>query len=94
MPIETRTVVNIVCDNPACPGNDLDPASYEGWLQINAQMHQDSGSGMMMPVFQSFVFCSASCLAAFSSDEETSIAPPIAQPPIPVGPPIEEEATP
>lgn len=71
MPVETTVKLKIKCDNPACPGNDLDPTSYEGWIQINAQVMQDNGMGMMFPTTQSYIFCSASCVSAFSGEEAT-----------------------
>jgi hypothetical protein len=34
MGVTTKTVMKIECDNPNCPGNDLDPKSYEGWIRV------------------------------------------------------------
>ena len=73
MPVETTVKLKIKCDNPDCPGNDLDPTSYEGWLTTTVQMQQDNGMGMMFPVTQSYIFCSASCLSAFSGTAATPV---------------------
>lgn len=54
MPIEESTVLNVVCDNANCPGNQLDPTTKDGWLIINHEVYGD-------PVMEN-VFCSYTCL--------------------------------
>lgn len=54
MPIEQEMVVNIVCDNPDCPGNELDPADRTGWLFVNSEVYGE-------PV-QQHVFCCTDCV--------------------------------
>jgi hypothetical protein len=53
MPIETVSAVNIVCDNPACPGNTLDPHDRVGWTFVNTEIYGQTG--------QQFVYCCAMC---------------------------------
>ena len=36
MGVTSKTVIKIVCDNPKCPGNDLDAKSYDGWIRVTA----------------------------------------------------------
>ena len=56
MPVEETVTLHIVCDNPACPGNTLDPASRAGWLFVNSEVYGEPS--------QSHVFCSAACVSA------------------------------
>jgi len=56
MPVTETTVTRIICDNPACPGNELDPADRAGWLFVTHEVYGE-------PTSQS-VFCSSSCLSA------------------------------
>jgi len=68
MPIEQENVVNIVCDNPNCPGNELDPADRKGWLFVTSEVYGD-------PTVQ-HVFCSVDCVsAATRSTPELFLAP-------------------
>lgn len=53
MPLTQETVLNIVCDNAACPGNDLDPADRLGWTFVSTEVYGQ-------PPTQ-FVYCSAEC---------------------------------
>jgi molybdopterin-guanine dinucleotide biosynthesis protein A len=59
MPISERVVVTIECDNPTCPGNELDPHTRDGWTFVTAQ-----AAGMIAPT-QS-VYCSPACVAAIA----------------------------
>jgi len=62
MPVSQATVLHIVCDNPSCPGNDLDPKDRTGWTFVTAEVYGDpSDSG---------VFCSAECLSASAAAAE------------------------
>jgi hypothetical protein len=54
MPVEETTTLNIVCDNPDCPGNDLDPTVRTGWLFISSEVYGE-------PTRQ-HVFCSTECV--------------------------------
>jgi hypothetical protein len=62
MPVETTSVTRISCDNPACPGNDLDPAERLGWLFISSEVYGES-------TVQT-VFCSYGCLGAAGTARE------------------------
>jgi hypothetical protein len=58
MPVDQETTLVITCDNPACPGNDLDPADRTGWTFISAEVYGQPT--------QSYVYCSADCAATVS----------------------------
>ena len=60
MPVEQTTEVNITCDNPDCPGNDLDAGDRVGWLFINSEVYGEPT--------QQHVFCSTECVNAATSD--------------------------
>lgn len=60
MPITEETTLTIVCDNPACPGNALDPAVRTGWLFVSHEVYGE-------PSAQN-VLCSASCLSVVSAN--------------------------
>jgi len=66
MGVETTTTITVTCDNPACPGNSLDPASYEGWIQIMASVTPPAPEGQFaFPVTSpTQYFCSPSCAAS------------------------------
>ena len=68
MPVEQTTTLNIVCDNPACPGNTLDPADRTGWFFITSEIY-----GMAT---QSHVFCSNTCAATAATDDQHDFANP------------------
>lgn len=59
MPLNESYTLAIVCDNPQCPGNELDPASREGWTFASVEV-----AGAAMPTQK--VFCSFSCLSRTS----------------------------
>ena len=56
-------MTNIVCDNPACPGNTLDPANRLGWSFVTSEVYGEPS--------QSNVFCCADCLSAAAANTET-----------------------
>jgi hypothetical protein len=66
MPVEEATVLNITCDNPACPGNDLDPRDRIGWLFVSHEIYGE-------PVHQ-HVFCSYGCVSAASGNPQVIAA--------------------
>ena len=55
MPVDEVTVLHIVCDNPVCPGNTLDPKERTGWLFVTSEVYGEPT--------QSNVFCSAECVS-------------------------------
>jgi hypothetical protein len=57
MPSDMTVTHTIVCDNPACPGNTLDPGDRNGWLYVSSELY---GEGPVV----SHVYCSASCAGA------------------------------
>jgi hypothetical protein len=64
MPVGETTKLKIVCDNPACPGNELSTTERAGWVIVSAEVYGDpSVSG---------VYCSTGCLSA---DAERLLTP-------------------
>ena len=63
MPVTEATVLRIECDNPACPGNELDPTDRKGWSFVTSEVYGEPS--------QSNVFCSAACISAASGAAET-----------------------
>jgi len=59
MPVDQTTQLSISCDNPTCPGNDLDPTDRTGWLFITSEVYGQ-------PTQQS-VYCSADCAGTTAS---------------------------
>lgn len=64
MPVEKNETLNIVCDNPACPGNDLDPADRMGWFIVTSEFYGEPT--------QQHVFCSAECAGVAVTDPDVS----------------------
>ena len=76
MGVTSKTVIKIECDNPNCPGNDLDPKSFDGWIRVNAVTQVSQPMMNPLPGEQSYTpppqtvsvgeqfFCSASCAGA------------------------------
>jgi len=60
MAIEETTKLKIKCDNPDCPGNELDPENRNGWLFVTHEVYGE-------PTAQ-HVFCSYACLGTASSE--------------------------
>ncbi len=58
MPATEVTTLQIVCDNPACPGNSLDPAVRTGWVFISSEVYG-------LPSSQN-VYCCPDCASAIS----------------------------
>lgn len=74
MPADSVTVLRITCDNPACPGNSLDPADRTGWLFVTSEVYGQ-------PTMQT-VFCSATCVSAAAASEPSPlVAPPVGSAP-------------
>ena len=74
MPINEKTALNIVCDNPACPGNALDKSDRAGWLFVSTEIYGDPP--------QQHVYCSPECAgadapASFSTPDELKPHPPV-----------------
>jgi hypothetical protein len=53
MPVVSETVLHITCDNPACPGNDLDATDRTGWTFVSTEVYGEPGT--------QFVYCCADC---------------------------------
>jgi len=85
MPVNERTIIEITCDNPDCPGNELDSSDRTGWLFITSEVYGQPS--------QSHVFCSQSCVNAATADSEI-LSPPEtpAMMPLPEPPVMEEPA--
>jgi|RhiMethySRZTD1v2_1073278.scaffolds.fasta_scaffold02703_8 hypothetical protein len=64
MPVEQETVLQISCDNPSCPGNDLDAADRTGWTFANVEIYGQPG--------RQFVFCSPNCVSTLDALLTTS----------------------
>lgn len=60
MAVLTTVTLEVTCDNPACPGNDLDPTTTDGWLMATAPSY----SGEPQP---QMIFCSPSCYSIHSN---------------------------
>src|SRR5947207_1686189 len=71
MPTESTTVVRVSCDNPDCPGNDLDPEDRLGWLFVSHEVYGEPT--------QQHVFCSYGCLGTAAS-LKPAVNPLIAEP--------------
>lgn len=56
MPATERIVLEIICDNPQCPGNTLNPTDRTGWLFMTTEVYGEPT--------QSHVFCSSECASA------------------------------
>lgn len=53
MPVDSTTTLDITCDNPACPGNDLDATDRTGWTFVSTEVYGQPGT--------QFVYCCAMC---------------------------------
>ena len=53
MPVDQETVLNITCDNAACPGNSLPVDDRTGWTFVSTEVYGQ--------VPTQFVYCSADC---------------------------------
>lgn len=58
MPVDQETTLSITCDNPACPGNSLDPADRIGWTFVNTEVYGQAGT--------QHVYCCADCAGTVS----------------------------
>ena len=59
MPYQVIQTVAIVCDNPACPGNNLDAGDRAGWLFVTHETPPAAPA--------SSVYCSTSCVASHTA---------------------------
>jgi len=59
MPVTQEEVLHIVCDNAACPGNDLPANDRIGWTFINAEVYGEPT--------QQYVYCCADCAGTVST---------------------------
>ncbi len=84
MPIIDETIVSIACDNPDCPGNDLDPHSRSGWLIVSAEIYGESMNTQ-------YVFCSLDCLSAHAAHPDEPMVSRLTTPEIPVATPATED---
>lgn len=57
-PVETLTVTKITCDNPQCPGNELDPAERTGWTFVTTEVYGEAT--------EQHVYCCAMCAGTIS----------------------------
>ena len=73
MPVTQAEVLHIVCDNPSCPGNDLDPKERTGWTFITAEVYP-------LPA-GSFVYCCSACSASVSARVDELAEQPLVPPP-------------
>ena len=62
-PVVTETTTTISCDNPACPGNELDPADRTGWTFVTTEVYGQ-------PTEQ-HVYCCPTCAGTISDVLET-----------------------
>ena len=67
MPVVTTEVIRIKCDNPNCPGNDLDESDRTGWLFVSAGVY----GGVYGSPVQESVFCSVACVNAATAEVPT-----------------------
>ena len=59
-PTNQETVLNVVCDNENCPGNELDPADRKDWIFVTMEVYGEPTMPQM--VFCSFAPCAASTI--------------------------------
>lgn len=64
MPLVQTTTIDISCDNPACPGHDLDPADRTGWLFVTHEVYGENT--------ESAVFGDYNCLSSASTLRATA----------------------
>jgi len=67
MPVDQVTTLHIVCDNPACPGNTLDPTDRTGWFFVTSEVYGQAT--------QTNVFCGRDCAAQAATDAASATAP-------------------
>lgn len=68
MPVDQELTLTITCDNPACPGNDLDATDRTGWTFVTSEVYGQPT--------RHHVYCCAMCAGtvgdALASDESQS----------------------
>lgn len=66
MTVVQDTVLTISCDNPACPGTNLDTGDRAGWTFVTTEVYGEAT--------QQHVYCGADCAGTISlklaADEE------------------------
>lgn len=82
MPLESVSVLSIHCDNPNCPGSELDSEDRSGWFFIITEQF-----GVRSPMNN--VFCSMQCISDFAgavADGTIELPPPLPppNPPLPL----------
>jgi hypothetical protein len=70
MPVTETVVLQISCDNPACPGNELDETSRVGWTFVSTEVYG-------APTNPQGVYCCAECAGAIT----LVLNPPVELPP-------------
>ena len=68
-PIESSETLLISCDNPTCPGNDLDPNDRFGWTFATVEIYGNSSI--------SGVFCCLDCLGVVAMTKDGSLHAPV-----------------
>jgi hypothetical protein len=58
MPVNEATMLSISCDNPACPGNELDANTRTGWTFVSTEVYGQ-------PTAQ-HVYCCPTCAGTIS----------------------------
>lgn len=66
MPVTETVVLQITCDNPTCPGNELDPADRTGWTFVSHEVYGQAS--------KQNVFCSAECVSQAAAATESVFA--------------------
>ncbi len=85
MPVDSETTMTISCDNPACPGNSLDPADRLGWLFVSHEVYgEPTGSN---------VYCCAGCVSAAAAAVEAGDGT-VGWAGEAIEPPVQQEETP
>lgn len=59
MPVDKTETLEIVCDNPNCPGNELDAGDRAGWLFVTHEVYGEPSS--------SSVYCGVACVASHTT---------------------------
>lgn len=58
VPVNQSTTLDIVCDNPDCPGNDLPTDDRNGWTFVTTEVYGQPG--------EQHVYCCADCAGTVS----------------------------
>ena len=77
MALTETTGVMIECDNPNCPGNDLDPNDRTGWTFVYVEVYGQPGT--------QHVFCCDACagsVTTVAAEARETVMPVMDLPPI------------